>query len=106
MGNKANKGFESLKDVLASLKGPQGLPFDLRDCEIWRVWNDVVGDGIASNARPVEIKGGCLTIAVKEPIWLQELKYQADDIKQRLNDCLGREAICSIRLKLLNRKAL
>ncbi|RLB21117.1 MAG: hypothetical protein DRG71_08735, partial [Deltaproteobacteria bacterium] len=73
-----DKGFESLKDVLASLMGSQGLPFDLRDCEIWNVWDEVVGDAIASNARPMHIKQGSLTVGVREPIWQQELKYRAE----------------------------
>ena len=101
MGSKVDKGFESLKDVLGCLKGPEGLPFDLRDCEIWDVWHNVVGDTVASNAHPIEIREGCLTIGVKEPIWMQELKYQAESIRQRLNERLGREAVQAIRFKLV-----
>ena len=105
MGNSANKGFESLKDVLASLTGSPGLPFDLRDCQIWKVWSEVVGDTIASNARPLHIRQGSLTVGVREPIWLQELKYQAETIREKLNERLGREAVRTVRFKLLNEKA-
>ncbi len=100
MGNKTDKGFESLKDVLGCLKGSDGLPFDLRDCEIWHVWQNVVGDTVASNAQPIVIREGCLTIGVKEPIWMQELKYQAESIRQKLNERLGRDAVREIRFKL------
>jgi len=96
------KDFDSLRDVLASLGTAEGLPFDLRDCQIWRVWDEVVGEPIGSNARPVHIRQGSLTVGVREPIWLQELKYQGDIIRQKLNERLGREAVRTIRFKLLN----
>ena len=98
------KGFESLKDILASLRGSKDLPFDLRDCEIWKVWREVVGDAIASNATPMYIRQGSLTVGVSEPIWLQELNYQAETIRERLNERLGREAVRTIQFKLLAEK--
>jgi len=98
------KDFESLKDVLDSLRGAEGLPFDLRDCQIWRIWDEVVGEAIGSNARPVHIRQGLLTVGVMEPIWLQELKYQGDIIREKINDRLGRKAVRTIRFKLLNER--
>lgn len=102
MSEQHNKPFHSLGEILASLSGPKGLPFDLKDAEIWQVWEEVVGPVIASNARPSLIRNGVLTIGVRQPIWLQELKFMAEDIRGKLNERLGREAVRDIRFKLIS----
>ena len=39
----------------------------LRETEIWRVWPEVVGQGLVNRARPLRIINGTLTVAVLAP---------------------------------------
>jgi len=100
MNGRQKKPFASMKDVLASLNGPNGLPFDLKDAEIWQVWDEVMGPAASSNARPLHIINGVLVICVREPIWLQELRYQVEDIIHKLNARLGRQSVRAVRFRL------
>ena len=75
----------SLKDVISNLLRDGSLPFNPDDARIWRVWDEVVGPAISRNARPLWIKNGKLKVRVSDPIWLQELKFVEEHIKEKLN---------------------
>ena len=89
-----------LKDVITSLLQDSRLPFNPADAQIWEVWQEVVGQAIASHAHPAWIKNAHLRILVSDPIWIQELNFLSNDIKAKLNQKLGRNAVESIEFKL------
>lgn len=76
-----------------------GLAERLREAEIWRVWSDVVGETLASRARPVRIINGTLTVAVSSAPWMQELRFMTAMMKEKLNSHLGAEVVREIVLK-------
>ena len=98
--NKNKKDLIPIKDVLASLFKNSELPFNPADGQIWKVWEDTVGELIARNARPAWIKKGLLKVHVEDPIWLQELEFIGQDIKDRINQKLGRIAVTNIEFRL------
>ncbi len=89
-----------LGDILRSLFEDPDLPFNPEDHRIWQVWDGVVGPMIARNARPSWIRNGRLRVRVSGPIWLQELEFQAETIRDRLNEALGRRAVERIDFRL------
>ena len=89
-----------LGEIITSLLKDARLPFNPDDARIWKVWNDVVGPAIARHAQPHWIKDGRLRVQVSDPIWLQELGFAADDIKQRLNRKLGRTSVERLEFRL------
>jgi len=98
--DKQDKSFTPLKDIIENLLNHGGLPFDPSDGDIWKVWDEVVGPGISSNAGPSWIRNGRLRVTVSDPIWLQELKFVQNDIKEKLNDKLGRVAVKNIEFRV------
>lgn len=86
----------TLKDVIADLLKNDTLPFNPDDSRIWKVWEDVVGPGIARNAQPLRIKNRTLKVRVSDPIWFQELQFMESSIREKLNERLGREAVDKI----------
>ena len=82
-----------LKDVISNLLKGGDLPFNPEDAHIWEVWDDVVGDQISQSARPLWIKDGKLRVTVSDPIWIQELEFLEQDIRDKLNERLGRRAV-------------
>ena len=49
-----------------------GSPYD----PLFREWNVIAGDAIASHARLVDVRDGILLIEVDHPGWLQMLKLR------------------------------
>jgi hypothetical protein len=97
---RKDEGLIPLKDVMASILKDTNLPFNPQDARLWEIWDDVVGDPIAKNARPAWIKDRRLRVEVTNPIWLQELEFIKENIRERLNGRLGREAVERIEFKL------
>jgi predicted nucleic acid-binding Zn ribbon protein len=98
MGKKDQ--FTSIKDIISTLLKDPSLPFNPADARIWEVWDEAVGQGIAGHARPSWIRKGLLRVDVSDPIWLQELEFLSDDIRERLNERLGGKRIKKIEFRL------
>ena len=100
MAKEKKSSMTPLKDILHGLLSGANLKFNPADAEIWEIWDDVVGRPIAEHAQPSSIINKKLKVHVTEPIWLQELEFVADTIKERLNSRLGRNAVDKIIFRL------
>jgi len=89
-----------LKDVLGSLFREGGVPFDLDDARIWQVWEDAVGAVVARHAKPSWIKDHLLRVTVSDPVWLQEIRFQEQEIRERLNQRLGKKVVAKIEFRM------
>jgi len=90
----------SLKEIIISIMSRPELKSNPDDTKIWKIWDEVVGEAIAKNARPAWIKDGRLRIEVTDPIWRQELEFSAETIRENLNTRLKREAVQKIEFRL------
>ena len=93
-------GLTPIKEVIDNIFTTSALPIDLADIRIWKVWDGVVGKKIAKHARPSSIKKGVLSVKVTDSVWLQELEFMAETIRERLNTRLQGEAIKKIQLRV------
>ncbi len=89
-----------LGDIIANLHRDGALPFNPDDANIWKVWDEVVGSIISKHAAPSWIKKGKLRVTVTDPIWLQEMKFREEVVRDKLNKHLGRPAVEKIEFKV------
>jgi hypothetical protein len=94
------KSFIHIKEVIDTIFATSGVPINFDDIRIWKVWEGVVGKKIAKHTRPSSIKKGVLLVKVSDSIWLQDLEFKAETIKEGLNKKLQREAVKKIRFKV------
>ena len=97
---KKEKPLTLIKDIIKSLLEGNGLPFNPDNARIWEVWDNSVGTVIAQHAKPAYMKKGLLRVEVTDPIWLQELEFARENIRQKLNENMGREAVSKIEFRL------
>ena len=90
----------SLKDIIANIFGDSNLPFNPDDALIWKVWDEAVGPAISKNAHPLWIKDRNLRVSVSDPIWLQELRFAEQTMRDKLNKKMGRDAVEKIEFRL------
>lgn len=93
-------GFTHIKEVIDNIFKTSAIPIDFDDIRIWEIWDDVVGKRIARHARPSWIKKGVLMVKVTDSVWLQDLEFKAETIKESLNSKLQSEAIKKIRFRV------
>jgi hypothetical protein len=95
-----DKPFTHIKEVIDTIFATSALPIDLDDMRIWKLWDAVVGKRVAQHARPSWIKKGVLMVKVTDSVWLQELEFKAELLREALNRKLHREAIKKIRFRV------
>uniref|UniRef100_A0A831XFZ2 DUF721 domain-containing protein n=1 Tax=Geobacter metallireducens TaxID=28232 RepID=A0A831XFZ2_GEOME len=71
----------------------------LKEGRIWILWDEAVGERIASRARPVAFRDGTLTVAVANAPWMQQLNFLKGGIVEKLNVLLGGPIVRDIYLK-------
>jgi predicted nucleic acid-binding Zn ribbon protein len=89
-----------LGDVLRAALARLPDALRLADHALWSHWDAVVGPVVAAHARPHRLRRGVLTVHVDGPEWMQELQFQKQDLRERLNARLGRPAVREIYLLL------
>lgn len=86
-------------DLLAEALRGQPAERRLKEGRIWLVWDEAVGERIASLARPVSFRDGTLTVAVANAPWMQQLNFLKRGIVEKLNSLLGEAVVRDIYLK-------
>jgi predicted nucleic acid-binding Zn ribbon protein len=73
-----------------------GLERKLDDYRAWDAWDEVVGPAIARNAQPTRLDGDRLIVAVRNSSWLQELDLLKKQLRERLNEKMGRQLVAEL----------
>ena len=89
-----------IKEVIDTIFTTSALPINFNDMRIWKLWDGVVGKKIAKHARPFSIKKGVLLVKVTDSIWLQELEFKTEEIKEKLNNMLQSKVVKKIRFRV------
>jgi predicted nucleic acid-binding Zn ribbon protein len=63
-------------------------------------WPDLVGESVASHARPRSLKDGTLVVAVDEPAWATQLRWLEADLVARCADVLGPGQVQRIEVRV------
>ena len=87
-----------LGDALRAVGDELGLPEPDLVASLVERWPDVVGETVASHARPRSIRDGVLTVAVDAPPWATQLRYLENDIRARLREISGRDSVHAVRI--------
>lgn len=77
-----------------------GLGERLLEARIRQDWETLLGQDVARRAQPLALKQGVLQVTVTNSPWLQELTLREPDLRRRLADRYGAEAIRTLRFSL------
>lgn len=68
--------------------------------QVWNLWDSVVGEDIAKNARPAAFKERLLLVHTTSSSWIHQLQFLKKDIITKVNVAFGRELIKEIKFKI------
>jgi len=87
-----------LGEALRAVGDELGLPEPDLVASLLDRWPEVVGAAVAEHARPRSLRDGVLTVAVDAPPWATQLRYLEGDIRARLREISGRDAVHAVRI--------
>ena len=86
-------GTYSLGDALKEFLQKSRLKGSIQALQINDVWEQIMGKTIAKYTDKIQIHGSTLYITTSVAPLKQELLYQKDKIRQRVNESLGENVI-------------
>lgn len=92
---------EKLAEFIPDALRKMGMREQAWQQEIEARWPELAGAQIAENCRPGGYQQGCLTLYVTHPMWIAELKGNAErQLLERLQTEFGPRRIRSLRFEL------
>jgi len=98
--NKQKGKFEHIGGILADVLKTYRPETDGELVQVWQVWDDIVGDVIAQNARPAAFKGKILLVHVSSSTWVHQLQFLKKEMISKLNHTLGKALIDDLKFKI------
>ncbi len=68
--------------------------------QVWHIWDSIVGDVIAKNAKPGAFKGRILLVYVTSSTWVHQLQFLKEEMITKLNEALGKSLIDDLKCKI------
>ena len=69
---------------------------------IWDLWDGLVGEIVAENARPAAIKGSILVVNVASSTWMHHLQFSKKEIIKKINQGFDKDLVREIKFKIGN----
>ena len=88
--------WKAASDVLSGLLPQLTNSTRWREYQVWKVWEEVVGEALARKARPNKIHRGKLFVTVSSSVLMQELQFVKWRLRERLNQTLGEGTVKEI----------
>ena len=101
MKNRKRKAkFVHIGSIIDDVIKNYRLESDAELIQVWHVWDGVVGDVIAQNARPAAFKGRILLVHVNSSTWVHQLQFLKEEMIDKLNTALGKVLIDDLKFRI------
>ena len=97
---KQKAKFEHIGSIISDVLKTYRRESDAELVKVWQVWDEIVGDVIAANARPAAFKGKILLVHVSSSTWIHELQFLKKEMIAKLNDTFGKASIDDLKFKI------
>jgi predicted nucleic acid-binding Zn ribbon protein len=92
--------LQSIGEILFSAFKRRGMAAKLEENAVLKLWPKAVGKKIAEQTQPDGFKNGTLFVKTTSSIWVQQLHFMKDEIRQKINELDGKDTIKEIRFSV------
>jgi predicted nucleic acid-binding Zn ribbon protein len=85
-----------LERVLSSLGTPSAAAMG----NLFDDWPGLVGERLASHARPIRLRGTTLVVAVDDPGWATQVRWMFQEVLDRLAAGLGEGVVTDLEVRI------
>jgi predicted nucleic acid-binding Zn ribbon protein len=97
---KQKAKFEHIGSILTDVLKTYRKDADGELVQIWQVWDEIVGEVIAQNAKPAAFKGKILIVHVSSSTWVHQLQFLKKEMIAKLNNAFGKALIDDLKFKI------
>jgi predicted nucleic acid-binding Zn ribbon protein len=97
---KRKTKFVHIGSILGDVLKKYRRETDVELVQVWQIWDTIVGDVIAQNARPAAFKGRILLVHVTSSTWIHQLQFLKKEMMAKLNNALGKTLIEDLKFKI------
>ena len=90
------KNTQKLSDVIQAFVKEKNLQKKFDEIDVISSWEKILGKTVSSYTERVGLYNGILFVKMKSPVVKNELMMMKEDIKKRLNEEAGSEAVKKI----------
>jgi len=94
---KFHTRLQPIGEILTAALKKRGMIAPIRESAVFKLWPQAVGEQIAAQTRPDRLHAGTLFVRATSSVWVQQLHFMKEDIKQKLNQLAGKAAVDDIR---------
>ncbi|MCE2503213.1 MAG: DUF721 domain-containing protein [Chlorobi bacterium] len=87
---------ESLGSIINRWLRDNGLEDKFRENSVPDYWVEIVGEGVARNAKLERVEHGRMVIRAENPAWKQEIITRREDIRAKVNERFGTEVVTEV----------
>ena len=97
---KRNTKFVHIGSIIDDVIKSYRRESDAELIQVWNVWDGVVGEVLAQNARPAAFKGRVLLVHVSSSTWIHQLQFLKEEMIDKLNTALGKALIEELKFRI------
>ncbi len=90
---------QSIQDILKGISQDDRLKSGLYENKIKTSWSVIAGEAIDNHTDSIDIKGRRVILEVTSSVLRQEMRYQKDNLINKINSYLGEDYINDIVIR-------
>jgi predicted nucleic acid-binding Zn ribbon protein len=97
MRKRASKRrLQSIGEILLPALKKRGLAPTTEESALFKLWPKAVGEQIAAQTKPAAWREGTLFVKTTSSVWVQQLHFMKEDIRQKINDLSAKQTVKEI----------
>jgi len=92
--------LQPIGEILFSALKKRGVPVRLDENALFQLWPKAVGAKIAAQTQPDGLRSGTLFVKTTSSVWVQQLHFMKEEIRQKLNELSGKTAVREIHFTI------
>ncbi|MEE9911604.1 MAG: DUF721 domain-containing protein [Deltaproteobacteria bacterium] len=92
----SQRRLQSIGEILFSALKKRGMAGKLEENALFQLWPKAVGAQIAAQTQPESLRTGTLFVKTTSSVWVQQLHFIKEDIRRKLNELAGKQAVKEI----------
>ncbi len=92
----SQRRLQSIGEILLPALKKRGLAARPEKSALLKLWPKAVGKQIAAQTKPDGWREGTLFVKTTSSVWVQQLHFMKEDIRQKINDLSGKQTVKEI----------